>query len=533
LTEDESLSNFSIESETASYRVIIETASPYEQILEMWGFGRRDHSSPSSHQQHVLGSRQKGAMKEKSKSERRFPRIQAGRSKKNSGLNIDEMNVNETSSGIEVSFDFFPKESREPPQMLVREQVISVKEHIKQRQRVYRTQFSVAFPPLKGTSKDFKLDKWRPKDHRIPLLGASAVEPAYGDAMSLLKHMKVTDELSAVNLELEATTAEIEALQRDRHWIHSRMHKSSNLSPTYATSRSVPSADWDISKALDSKSLNHATRQRLQQSRGNCVTMRFVDQRAKEIFLSKCAAKQNLLKSSKHRSLFDTVTLGPQNCKSGGAATNMRHVHFMSNNNGAHFGFFFSRDTGKSQAWGRLPPKLFRRSQEGGNHDIHDISYLSTGPFGCYFAEFRSGECWWGSAVDDREFHKILQNWDVHRVVFGPINAVEDERGNKRLVNSWIIIGRDGRAAWKNLPSRLHHKLESRLASWAAPAEVSLGPGDSYFVRFLDGTIDYCLPAEIATVCEHIERRGASITYIALHPEISNDYLIRHTELKR
>jgi hypothetical protein len=171
---------------------------------------------------------------------------------------------------------------------------------------------------------------------------------------------------------------------------------------------------------------------------------------------------------------------------------------------------------------------------EGANsgHEIGDLIYLSTGPHGCYYAEFRSGECWWGSAVEDHDFHSIIQAWDVYRVVFGPIETFEDERGNSRVTNSWIILGRDGRAAWKNLPSRLHHRLESRLANWAAPAEVALGPGDSYFIRFLDGSVDYCLPAEVAQVCEYIERLGGSITDIALHPEISHDFLIRHTEMR-
>ena len=202
----------------------------------------------------------------------------------------------------------------------------------------------------------------------------------------------------------------------------------------------------------------------------------------------------------------------------------------ISNSNSS---FFFSRDTGKSQTWGHISAKLYRRINQAGSagHEISDIVYLSTGPHGCYYVEFRSGEVWWGNAVDDNDFLRILEEWDVYRVVFGPIEVFEDESGNSQIANSWIIIGRDGRAAWKNLPSRLHHRLESRLANWAAPAEVSLGPGDSYFVRFLDGSIDYCLPAEVARVCDHIERYGGSITEIALHPEISHDFLIRHTEM--
>jgi hypothetical protein len=250
--------------------------------------------------------------------------------------------------------------------------------------------------------------------------------------------------------------------------------------------------------------------------------------KAKEAFLSKCGNKPL---SNKRRAPGDTVTLGLDNCKPGGAGATVRHVSVMSGGTGANAtsSFFISRDTGKSFTWGRFPPKLFRRMKE---NDSGDLVYLSTGPQGSYYAEFRSGECWWGSAVDDDDFHSILQAWDVYRVVFGPIIAFEDERGNKKMTNSWIILGRDGRAAWKNLPSRLHHQLESRLANQSAPAEVALGSGDSYYVRYLDDTVDYCLPAVVAEVCEHIELHGGSITDIVLHPEISHDFVIRHTEMK-
>ncbi|OEU20662.1 hypothetical protein FRACYDRAFT_267721 [Fragilariopsis cylindrus CCMP1102] len=142
-----------------------------------------------------------------------------------------------------------------------------------------------------------------------------------------------------------------------------------------------------------------------------------------------------------------------------------------------------------------------------------------------------------------------MHSWNVYRVAFGPIESVKhdnhelqiptaqpsEKKHNDKAIstNSWIILSHDGRAAWKNLPSRLSNKLEERLANRAAPVEVSLGPGDSYFVRFLDGSIDYCLPAKVARVCERIEQRGGTITNISLHPDISHDFVIRHTELTR
>jgi hypothetical protein len=449
-------------------------------------------------------------------------------------VNLEEMNVNETNSGIEVSLDAVYKEESRDPAHSRMEPVISLKKQIMQRQRVHKAQFSVSFPAL-DSKGDASMDKWRPQDHRIPLLGVSRAEPAYEDVLSLLQNSQVSTEYGALSQELTLMTAEIDALEKDRNRLETSLTKMSNSSTSFAAGKTGgDSVDWDVRKVLDANGLVSQDRKKLQAKRGNCLTLSLQSSKAKENFLSRCGAKLGQLNSNKRRAPGDTVTLTPTNCKPGGAAVGMRHVSLMSSENGSHSSFFFSRDTGKSQTWGRLSAKLFRRIKQAGSagHEISDIVYVSTGPHGCYYAEFRSGEIWWGNAVEDNDFHAILEQWDVYRVVFGPIEVFEDEHGNSRVANSWIILGRDGRAAWKNLPSRLQHQLESRLANWAAPAEVSLGPGDSYFIRFLDGTVDYCLPAEVAQVCDHIERYGGSITEIALHPEISHDFLIRHTEMR-
>jgi hypothetical protein len=202
----------------------------------MFSFGRRDDQmSPHHNQQHLMSTKADKSAESKPfrtllKQARKQPpnnnsRTRGGRSSDDAPLNIDEMNVNETKQGIEVSLDFFKTETREPPHTQRGEPVISIKEQIRQRQRVYRTQFSVSFPALQSSSHgdpDVTLDNWRPRDHQIP-----------------------------------------------------------------------------------------------------------------------------------------------------------------------------------------LPRKLYRRMN--GEDDIGDLTYLSTGPHGCYYAEFRSGECWWGSAVEDHDFHAIIQ----------------------------------------------------------------------------------------------------------------------------
>mmetsp|Transcript_19478 Transcript_19478/g.53595 ORF Transcript_19478/g.53595 Transcript_19478/m.53595 type:complete len:189 (-) Transcript_19478:268-834(-) len=173
-----------------------------------------------------------------------------------------------------------------------------------------------------------------------------------------------------------------------------------------------------------------------------------------------------------------------------------------------------------------------------------ELTFLAVGPMDYYYAEFRSGEAWWGSSTDDRAFQTICNEWDVHRVVFGPAWAMDDFDSATTTTSSsssadkttahaqivpWIIVSRDGRAAWRNIPARLEALLNRRMANQAGIAEVSLGSGDAYFCRFLDGTIDYCLPAQQAAVAHELELRGLTITNIALHPELSNGFVIRST----
>jgi hypothetical protein len=246
------------------------------------------------------------------------------------------------------------------------------------------------------------------------------------------------------------------------------------------------------------------------------------------MFVHKCGGKLQHIQRTRLFKNDDTIiTLSPSNCRPSGAATTLQHVGLISTDK--HNGFFFTRDVGRSLAFGHVPNKLFRRMKQEERHDIGDLQYLNTGLHGCYYAQFHSGECWWGSAVEDSDFHRIMQSWDVHRVAFGSIEYFEDDN---QATNSWIVLSRDGRAAWKNIPPRLSQKLECRLASWSAPVEVSLGPGNSYFIRYLDGSTDYCLPAKIARVCDRIEKRGGIITQVCLHPDVSHDFVIRHTELK-
>lgn len=357
--------------------------------------------------------------------------------------------------------------------------------------------------------------------------------------------------------------------------------------------------------------LSNVQRAKLQTERGTNLTVFWSNGNAKEALLAKCGSKtsvrlglltghhsaakiNNNNKYNKHsgallKSNVTPVVIAPQNCRDGGAAATMQHFAMWKNNNSSNAGdkikkgnaiktttatrtgspstadcsFFMSRDNAKSYCYGSLPERLQNRLQKetqmlsktGDSHhySLEQILYLSTGPMGCYYVEFRSGECWWGFSSTDRrycqddcwgttttsgssrqsnnngnvggfcELETICREWSVYRIAFGPIQVWQHEGVDDKNVrtnssggvnrrfskgcgglqqkqssdmsqsssSSWVVLARDGRVAWKNVPARLHNMLSSRLASESAPIEVSLGNGDAYFIRFLDGTFAF------------------------------------------
>lgn len=423
------------------------------------------------------------------------------------------------------------------------------KDVLARRCKVYRAQFSVFFPiPTNSPS-----DPLAPKEqrrHRIPLGGRCASESLpYGNMVRMLQSTNPVDEITSVRTELKKTKAELDALEEDKDGLERRflalnqqqlqssptgVRKGQLIAQQPVASGAIDGVDWDIHRLLSSnRKLGAKERTDLELKRGRSITVYLDNARSEEAFLNKCCGiKQAVTKKSKRK--FPAVAVDPYNCRVGGAASTIRHLSLLPKGSS----FFVSRDNGKSYSWGQLPPRLLQRMKSQGLDPVKhcgDLIYLSTGPNGYYFAEFRSGDCWWGCAGEDKEFYEILQKWEIYRVVFGAsVTHTAVDGGNRRrdmVCNSWIILGRDGRAAWKNLPSRLHQTLEGRLANSAAPAEVSLGAGDSYYVRFLDGTIDYCLPAQLASVCDRIQTRGGIITDMALNPEVSHEFVVRHTEI--
>ena len=425
------------------------------------------------------------------------------------------------------------------------------KDILVKRTKIYRAQFSVFFPITTRGGSEAAASSRGPRKHRVPLGGRPRKQDvSYQDVLQMLQNADPVDELSSVRAELKKTSTEIDALEEDKTNLKQRWKAlnqqqkptaGANTGGEQQLNMQLPATissgldggvDWDIHRLLNSqRKIGLQERLELERMRGRCITVCLQNPRAEDSFLNKCCgAKQPLPPKSAIHGGVAATTMDPTNCRSGGAGASIRHLALLPRGSS----FFVSRDNGKSYSWGQLPPRILQRMKKQGLDPVThcgDLVYLSTGPNGYYYAEFRSGECWWGCAGEDKEFYEILQQWEVYRVVFGSTVTHTAANGKDFVTNSWIILARDGRAAWKNLPLRLHHTLERRLANSAAPAEVALGSGDSYYVRFLDGTADYCLPAEVASACERIQSKGGSITDMAMNPEVSHEFMVRHTEL--
>lgn len=467
--------------------------------------------------------------------------------------------------------------------------VISFQKEILKRQKVTRSQYNVSQWPALGIRlnssngdevNDQKQLSGLPnnKNHRVVLQpeetkknynyhqSSSSELSAFEDALFLLRSHEVVDEITSIKEEIGYLNAELDALALDKNKLQDMTAslESFTISQRQEAAASASSIDanalpttWDANELLVSKratidadpattatstsderesdTISVEQRSFLQHVRGTMLTVFLHDRAATEALAMKCGVKPHVLARFRENPQTSALELSLDTCREGGAAMHIAQVSLLCKGGGraCELGFFIGRDQGKSISWGHLPDRLYRRMQDSGmnaKQSAAELVYLSVGPMDYYYAEFRSGEVWWGSASEDQAFQTICKEWDVYRVVFGPAMTMDDydsELHSRTM--SWIIVSRDGRAAWKNLPSRLHGLLSRRMTNEAGIAEVSLGSCGSYFCRFLDGTMDYCLPAQHAHVVQELESRGLKITNIALHPELSQDFVIRST----
>lgn len=342
-------------------------------------------------------------------------------------------------------------------------------------------------------------------------------------SISLLEKFEVLDEERAMRNELIKSSAEIASLESEQVTIMNALNDKESKTFGEKCVYADCQKDWDIDVYLDevdsgsdrsTNQISPKTRSHLQRIRGNCFHAAFEDPRLCLNFVAMCSA--NAKRGGTQVNEHDYLNI--QECEANAAA--VRHVAIL--NGLQEVSCFVSRDDGCADLEGKLPSRLSSRLINEG-FATNDIKYLSCGPEDSYYAELKSGDCLWGISGDNK-FNDVLAHIDVHRVAFGPFHT-----RNGELETSWITISKNGRLAWRNIPSGLHKILKERRSDMAVPCEISIGLEGSYFVKFLDGSCQYCLPIHISQACDKIAEQGGVITNITLNTEDSQSYIIRHT----
>ena len=177
-------------------------------------------------------------------------------------------------------------------------------------------------------------------------------------------------------------------------------------------------------------------------------------------------------------------------------------------------GFFMARENCGS-FWTGLPAALHSRLVNEGLNTQGAVKYVAAGPDGQYYADVGSS-IWWSVTCSD-SFDEVMEEADssISRVAFGP-------------QGSWIILYSDGESAWEGIPTGLHNKLRSRNPRLSKPVEVALGQNETWYVKFADGTYDYCLPSEVAREFEEWQEAGWQVSNVLLN-SANGDWLLRYS----
>lgn len=330
-------------------------------------------------------------------------------------------------------------------------------------------------------------------------------------------------------------------------------------------------------------------RRKLERKRGICLTIHISDERIQDAFKTEFAnianaieesdagGRSTILSSSDERvrditDRYSTMAVSPGSSptKKAGKMSNatltstasklitvigcraLRSMNFLSITQAEiqsgydaeqrDVGFWYISDDNSASCVGMPPPKFAERlSRErnlssGAAYPVSNVHYMASGPLGSYFVRFASGETWWGLGgtcpSQHEQFAQIMKKIEVRRIAFGPPCSEFIKGGSTVTVVPWVAIGTDGTVAWSSsLPSSFERLFSDRPRDLAAPVEVSLGAGGSYFVKFADGNFKCVVSSPLANVCRQIEAKGARITNMVLHAE-SHAYIIRHSKFR-
>jgi hypothetical protein len=411
----------------------------------------------------------------------------------------DNFAIRTTKSGVEIALDNTDTNIDYDSQV----ELLNYHNYTRKAIRVHRCQYSINFPmiPVFLAKKNFYAPQ---SQHRLPFQNEDA-RSSISDEIFLLQSHTTRDEMTSVAEEVSRLDKDIRDLENFRLDIEHEYFQ-----------QPIASVDlplWDVNFLLHGQKLSIDVANELQRRRGRCWTVQLRSMKLRDTLCSKLNSQD--LFPSKHTNKYKfraTVT----------AITQVSHMCLLPLH-GNTSAFFVHTDT--SESFGHVPAAILSRMKKSALQ-IDMLTYMAMGPNESYYVAFSSGHVFWASS--DSDFHAIVRDWPVYRVAFGESKKLP----NQKMSSSWIVVARDGRVAFKNLPQRLTNILNSRLVDMPMPSEVALGSDGSYFIRFLDGVIEYCLPSDISNVCEFVLRRGGKITNVLLHPKLSKEFIVRHTEMK-
>lgn len=403
------------------------------------------------------------------------------------------------------------------------------------------------------------------KKHRVPInrdqnghdCGTEMKdELGYQGKLAILEKYPVLNEDRAVEEELLNLWQEMKAIEQDRKVILQEKYDVNNNMVYNEKQKWTKCAiwkcnkHWDIDEYLDgvnrknlgfrnyAASISKENRKYLQSRRGEYLHagfkvkgrvtkssngFHFKSTNILKVFATKCGGNPNSCRP--HKALQDCRSFldifGIQLIAT--HASSVRNLAVLADEIGTS-SFFVSKDDGRSYYNSYLPPRLMERWKSESLHDPDScfgrLRYVSCGPCGSYYAELVSGQSFWSIGRHDEAFQLVMDKLHVHRIAFGSFE----------LDSSWIVLSKEGHVVWRNIPLGLQKVLLSREPAQAAPCEISLGYQGSYFIRFLDGEIDYCLPSFMTEVVNRILWQGAEITSIIMNVDAPDAFIIRHTK---
>ena len=182
-------------------------------------------------------------------------------------------------------------------------------------------------------------------------------------------------------------------------------------------------------------------------------------------------------------------------------------------------GIFISRDNGNS-SWYNLSDGLHRRLVSSNKNTTGALKYVDGGPTGAYYAELATGDQWW-----DTQGLRDVDLFDTQIRGKGKRACLQVEFGED---GTWIVLFQDGSFSFSGgLPTPLYNKLRSRNRRLPPASGVTLGPNESWFVRWKDGKTEWELPAHVSDVCNAVRAAGGDVTHVSLFSH--EDYLVRST----